>query len=122
MSRSSLDTMTHEELCLEVERLTAALAAAAATPPDPYGGLLAIALHVGGAAHRGTARRLVRCATAGEYADRWMVQVGDELVTRDGGRLQARAFAAIRPALQERVAWPSLEEAHHAAVSATVSA
>lgn len=111
---TQLATMTPEELRAEVARLDALLAAA----PDPD--LLPIAFHVSGAAHRGTARRVVRCATAGDYADRWMAQVGDTLVGQDGSRLAARPFEQISATLRERVAWPSLEEAAKAAGKASL--
>jgi hypothetical protein len=104
------------DLSAEVARLKAELAAAKAAT----GGLLPLVLHVGGAAHRGTARLVVRCEPAGAYAERWMARVGEQLIGQDGSRLAARPFAQIRPALQERVAWPDLASAIQAAQTATL--
>lgn len=109
---TQLDALTPTELRAEIDRLDALLAASA--PGD----LLPLVLHVGGAAHRGTARRLVRCEPTGPYAERWMAQVGDRLIGQDGSTLAARPFAAIRSTLQERVAWPDLASALKAARSA----
>lgn len=103
--------MTIEEARAEIVRLDAELAAGTA-------GLLPTVLHISGAAHRGTQRRLVRCATSGPYAGCWMAQVGDVLIGRDGSRLQARPFAGIRATLQDRVAWPDVASALDAATSA----
>lgn len=107
---------TSPDLSAEVARLQAELDAAKAAT----GGLLPLVLHVGGAAHRGTARLVIRCEPAGAYVDRWMARVGEQLIGQDGSRLQARPFAQIRAALQERVAWPDLASAIKAAQTAAL--
>jgi hypothetical protein len=112
--KSQIDTMTLDELRAEVARLDALLTVP--PPADPCGGLRPLQLEVpGGARGGGPRRRLVRCATSGPYADRWMAVVGDEIVCRDGNQLQFRPFEAIRPTLQERAAWPDIVSARMAA-------
>ena len=81
---------------------TDTLAPEVETPPTSPDDLLVMELHVAGAAHRGTAVRLRRCATSGPDADLWMVLAGGKMLTVTGQPADQVSWLALSPALRRQ--------------------
>lgn len=100
--KAALDAMLKADLREEVDRLDALLASSATLDDEPPVHVLAV--HVAGAAHRGTHVLLERCGTAGDDAKLWHVRAGDKVVLCTGQAISGRPWHAIKPVLQRQAA------------------
>lgn len=98
----------------QVADLKGELAAAKKAPKgkkgkDPYHGLLPTVLHVSGVAWNGTVRCLVRCATSGPLAEKWLVRVGNQMITSSGHPIPFVPYVQVSTSLQPKVVWDLAE-------------
>lgn len=73
--------------------------------PAPGDELLALVLHVSGVVWNGTQKQLVRCATSGPMADKWLVRAGGKMFTTSGHPIAFIPWHQVKKSLQDKVAW-----------------